>query len=311
MPKKRFLLGSVAVAACLALTTGGTAVGSTPTEPTPTQGTAGCGQQPTLTDGTHTIQSGGQQRTFILDLPDTYDSSKPYRLVFGLHWWGGTAEDVATGQTVETGTWAFYGLKRLANDSTIFVAPQGIDNGWANPGGQDVAFIDDLLALLENDLCVDTSQRFSIGFSYGGAMSIALACARPDVFRAIVSQSSPGPVSGCDGGTEPVPFMGVHGINDEFGNAHEQQRDMFVRNNGCTPQDPPRAQPGSLTHVTTVYEGCAEGYPVVWASFDGNHNPAPVDGRGGSGGDTWVSGEAWDFITQFESEATEPAGSAS
>ncbi len=267
----------------------------------PRDQTAGCGQTPTLGDGTHTIQSGGQDRTFILDVPDNYDNSNPYRLVFGLHWWGGTAEDVATGRTVETGTWAYYGLQGLADNSTIFVSPQGLDNAWANAGGQDVVFIDDILAMIEADLCVDTSLRFSIGFSYGGAMSIALACARPDVFRAIVSQSSPGPVSGCDGGTEPVAFMGVHGISDEFGNAHESQRNMFVANNGCTSQSPPTAAPGSLTHITTAYEGCAEGYPVVWASFDGNHNPAPRDGASGSGGDTWVPGEAWEFITQFES----------
>ncbi|MEO3751437.1 hypothetical protein [Streptomyces sp. B6B3] len=170
---------------------------------TPTA-TAACGQNPTLRDGTHTIQSGGQSRTFILDLPDNYDPNHPYRLVLGLHWWGGTAEDVATGRTVETGTWAYYGLQRLANSSTIFVAPQGIDNGWANSGGQDVTFIDDILRLLESDLCVNTEQRFSIGFSYGGAMSYSLACSRPDVFRAVVVQSSPGQLSGCAGGTQPV-----------------------------------------------------------------------------------------------------------
>jgi poly(3-hydroxybutyrate) depolymerase len=259
----------------------------------PKDQTAGCGQAPTLEDGTHTIQSGGQDRTFILDVPDNYDNSTPYRLVFGLHWWGGTAENVASA--------GYYGLQPLANNSTIFVSPQGFDNAWPNTGGQDVAFIDDILAMIEADLCVDTSLRFSQGFSYGGAMSIALACARPDVFRAIVSQSSPGPVSGCDGGTEPVAFMGIHGISDQFGNTHEQQRDMFVTNNGCTPQTPPTAAPGSLTHITTTYEGCMEGYPVVWASFDGGHIASPQDGVSGDGPDSWAPDESWDFITQFES----------
>ncbi|MGP4115052.1 alpha/beta hydrolase family esterase [Streptomyces sp. 4N509B] len=314
----RFRLAPLAaLAAALGLVTGGQALATGPaaTAPPDTRtaapaddgvldATAGCGQTPTLRDGTYTIQSSGKNRSFILDVPDTYDSGHPHRLVLGLHWWGGTAEDVATGRTVETGTWAYYGLKRQAGDSTIFVAPQGLDNAWANTGGEDVVFVDDMLAMIEADLCVDTSLRFSIGFSYGGAMSYALACARPDDFRAVVSQSSPGVVSGCAGGTEPVAFMGVHGISDEFGNAHEGQRDTFVRNNGCTPQTPPRAAAGSLTHITTAYQGCAEGYPVVWASFDGNHNPAPRDGASGSGGDTWVPGEAWEFITQFASTST-------
>jgi poly(3-hydroxybutyrate) depolymerase len=306
MLKRKFLTRSVVVAALIALTTGGTALTSAAGEATSPrdagtlESTAGCGQEPTLTDGTHTVPSG---RSFILDVPDNYDNSRPYRLVFGLHWWGGTAEDVATGQTVETGTWAYYGLQRLSDNSTIFVAPQGTDDGWANPGGEDVVFIDDIIAMLDADLCIDTTQRFSIGFSYGGAMSISLACSRPDVFRAVVAQSSPGEISGCDGGTEPVAYMGVHGISDNF-TGGEAQRDRWVTNNGCTPQDTPEPAAGSLTHVTTAYEGCSEGHPVVWAAFDEGHIAAPQDGAPGDSASSWVPGEAWDFITQFESTAS-------
>lgn len=80
--------------------------------------TAGCGKAPALTSGPHTIQSGGTSRNFILRIPDGYDRNRAYRLVFGFHWLGGTSTDVATGRTVETGTWASYGLQRLANNST-------------------------------------------------------------------------------------------------------------------------------------------------------------------------------------------------
>src|SRR5438477_11256031 len=59
--------------------------------------TAGCGRAPTLATGTHTIQSSGQNRTYILDVPSGYDSNHPYRLIFALHWLNGTANDVATG----------------------------------------------------------------------------------------------------------------------------------------------------------------------------------------------------------------------
>jgi poly(3-hydroxybutyrate) depolymerase len=308
MAKRRFLIAPLVIATLLALTTGGTALSSTaggattPTDAGTAEQTAGCGQGATLTDGTYTIQSSGQDRTFILDVPDNYDNTNPYRLIFGLHWYGGTAEDVATGQTVETGTWAYYGLQQLAENSAIFVAPQGIDNGWANTDGQDVIFIDDIIAMIEADLCVDTTQRFAIGFSYGGAMSYALACSRPDVFRAVVVQSGGGP-SGCEGGTQPIAYFGVHGIGDSEG-IGETARDMFVASNGCTPQDPPEPAAGSLTHITTAYEGCEDGYPVQWAAFDGGHMPAPQDGAtGDSGSNTWVPAEAWAFFTQFESTA--------
>ncbi|MEU6857518.1 cellulose binding domain-containing protein [Glycomyces sp. NPDC046736] len=264
--------------------------------------TAGCGQNPTLTSGNHTIQSGGTSRSFILDVPSGYDRDRPHRLVFGFHWWGGTAQDVATGQAVESGTYAYYGLKRLAGDSTIFVAPQGLDNAWANNGGEDIAFVDAMLALVEGGLCVDTSQRFSLGFSYGGAMSYSLACSRPDVFRAIAPYGSPGFVSGCDGGTAPVAVFAAHGTTDNFTDGISQ-RDRFVANNGCTAQSTPAPPSGSRTHITTEFAGCSADHPVVWASFDEGHIQAPRDGASGDGADSWLPGETWDFFNRFDPES--------
>jgi len=288
-------LAAILIAAALAVTAGPAA------SPAQAATTAGCGQNPTLTSGTHTISSNGKNRSFILDIPQNYDNDRPYRLIFGFHWLNGNATDVATGRTVETGTWAYYGLKRLANDSAIFVAPQGLNNGWGNAGGEDVAFVDDMIALIEGDLCVDTTQRFSLGFSYGGAMSYALACARPDVFRAIAPYGSPGLISGCDGGNAPVAVFAAHGNTDHFTDGISQ-RDKFVANNGCTPQSAPQAPQGSLTHITTAFSGCSEDHPVVWASFDGGHISAPRDGAPGDGGDTWLPGETWEFFTQFASD---------
>ncbi|WP_204029965.1 RICIN domain-containing protein, partial [Micromonospora andamanensis] len=274
--------------------------GSTPTNPPPGGGTSGCGKAPGITSGTHTITSNGTNRSFILRIPANYNQNNPYRLVFGLHWWGGTAVDVDTGQTVDRNTWSYYGLQRLANNSTIFVAPQGIGNGWANTGGEDVTFIDNVRNRIESALCVNTRQRFSIGFSYGGAMSYALACARPDVFRAVVVQSAPRELSGCSGGTQPVAYLGVHGIGDNPASGRSM-RDRFVRNNGCAAQSPREPAAGSLTHVVTYYSGCRAGYPVGWAAFDGGHIAAPQDGApGDSGSRTWVPALAWSFFTQFQ-----------
>jgi poly(3-hydroxybutyrate) depolymerase len=264
---------------------------------------AGCGKASTLASGTHTIQSSGQNRSYILRVPDNYDSNHGYRLIFAFHWNGGTANDVDSGGA-DGAAWSYYGLRQQANNSTIFVAPQGNGNGWANPGGQDVTFVDDMIRLIEGDLCVDTTQLFSLGFSYGGGMSYALACARANVFRAVAVYSG-GQLSGCSGGTQPIAYMGLHGIGDPVLNisAGRSLRDTFVRNNGCTPQNPPEPRQGSLTHITTTYSGCRAGYPVVWAAFDGGHTPGPVDGGGDSGVRTWTKGEVWKFFTQFEGPA--------
>ncbi|MEV0005142.1 cellulose binding domain-containing protein [Micromonospora sp. NPDC050980] len=257
--------------------------------------TAGCGKAPTLSNGTRTISSGGQNRSYILRIPDGYDRNRPYRLVFGFHWLNGSANNVASA--------GYYGLLPLSNNSTIFVAPQGIDNGWANTNGRDLTLFDDISRQVENDLCVDTTQRFALGWSYGGAMSYAVACARPSVIRAVAVLSGAN-LSGCNGGTQPVPYFGIHGTHDSVLNISmgRSLRDTFVRNNGCTPQNPREPALNSFSHITTTYSGCRAGYPVQWAAFDGDHTPSPVDGSGSPNDSrTWTSGEIWRFFSQFES----------
>ena len=263
--------------------------------------TAGCGKAPTLASGTRTIQSGGQSRTYILDIPTNYDRNRPYRLIFGLHWLNGTASNVATGGS-DGSVWAFYGQKQLSNNSTIFVAPQGINNGWANTNGQDITLIDNILNLVQADLCIETTQVYAMGWSYGGAMSYALACARPAMFRAVVVYSG-AQLSGCNGGTQPVAYFGIHGTHDSVLNIANGRslRDTFVRNNGCTSQTPREPTQNSLTHITTTYSGCRAGYPVQWAAFDGDHTPSPVDGSTTtSGARTWTSAEVNNFLAQFQ-----------
>ncbi|MFG2167210.1 cellulose binding domain-containing protein [Micromonospora chersina] len=314
MARPRSFLGAFAVAALAVATASSTAwsggLGATTAaaDVGTAAATAGCGRAPTLSSGTHSIQSSGRTRTYILRVPDNYDSNRPYRVVFGFHWLNGTATDVATGQTVQRDVWSYYGLQRLANESTIFVAPQGLNNGWANTNGEDLTFVDDMIRQLDAGLCVDTTQRFAVGFSYGGAMSYAIACARPTVFRAVAVQSG-GQLSGCSGGTQPVAYLGVHGIRDSVLNISGGRtlRDRFVRNNGCAAQNPAEPAQGSLTHRVTTYSGCSAGHPVVWAAFDEGHIAAPQDGAAGdSGYRTWVPGVVWSFFTQFQGSTPTP-----
>ncbi|GGP75426.1 hypothetical protein GCM10010278_62040 [Streptomyces melanogenes] len=308
-------------AALLVMTAAGTALssspdaGRSPTSVSAAAPTTGCGKAPTLTSGTHTISSSGQNRGYILRVPANYDQNHPYRLVFGFHWLGGTANEVDSGGT-DGYNWSYYGLRRLAdgaNNSTIFVAPQGINNGWANSGGQDLTFVDDMVRQLETGLCIDTTQLFSTGFSYGGAMSYALACARATVFRAVAVYSGAN-LSGCAGGTQPIAYMGLHGLRDNVLpiSSGRALRDTFAKANGCTQQNPPEPAYGSLTHIVTAYSGCRTGYPVVWAAFDGaGHDPGPIDGSTGDGWRTWTSGEVWKFFSQFKSTTTPPRPPAS
>lgn len=269
----------------------------------------GCDQAPKLTSGSKTIQSGGKNREFMIRVPENYDNAHAYWLIFGFHWLGGTDNDVDSGGTSGY-TWSYYGLREQADNSTnaraIFVAPQGLNNGWGNAGNEDVTLTDDILKQVQEGLCVDTKRIFSVGFSYGGGMTKALGCTRPNVFRGLAVLAGADFLSGgCDGTTtSPVAFFGAHSITDGTNNYSSGITilNRFVANNGCTAQTPP--QPQGNTHVCTNFAGCQQGYPVTWCSFNGGgHTPAPVDGSGnGSGGGdkTWTKTEIWKFFTQLQ-----------
>jgi poly(3-hydroxybutyrate) depolymerase len=306
MPKHASHYRSVVVAALLGLAAAGTMVAGSlsgtaaAADVAVAAASGGCGKAPGLQSGTHTLQSNGKSRSFILRLPAGYDSGTPYRLIFAFHWRGGTAAEVNSGGTSGS-AWSYYGQQEQSGNTAILVAPQGLGNGWANSGGEDVTFVDDMIRRIDADLCVDTTQRFATGFSWGGGMSYALACARPTVFRAVAAISG-AQISGCAGGTQPIAYFGLHGITDNvLGIAQGRSlRDTFVRNNGCSAQNAPEPAAGSRTHVTTTYAGCRAGYPVQWAAFDNGHMPGPVDGTyAESGVTTWTKREIWRFFAQF------------
>jgi poly(3-hydroxybutyrate) depolymerase len=260
---------------------------------------AGCGKTPTLTSGTKSINVNGKTRQYIIRVPNNYDKSKPYKLMFAWHWRGGNMNDVASGGS-DGAAWAYYGQQKQAAEKAILVAPNGQGAGWANSGDEDIAFLDAMMKQIEGDLCVDTTQRFSMGFSYGAGMSYSIACSRGKDFRAVAVISG-AQLSGCSGGNDPVAYLGIHGIGDTTLNISNgrQLRDRFVKNNGCQAQSPKEPSSGSRSHVKTQYSGCRAGYPVTWIAFDGGHAPAPVDNGNDSGARSYVPGEIWSFFNQF------------
>jgi polyhydroxybutyrate depolymerase len=244
---------------------------------------AGCGTQTSLTNGRATIDVDGAQREYILQIPSGYDSSQPHKLVFGLHWRGGQASDVATGGTIGMGN--YYGLEQAAQGSTIFVAPEGIDNGWANTGGRDIALMKAILDLFKSELCIDMDRIFSLGFSFGGMMSFAIACEMADVFRAVAPMSG-ALYSGCGNGTEPIAMWGAHGTADDVVNINDGRQGLqeVLDRNHCSDQTMPTDPSPCVS-----YQGCDEGYPVTWCETEGGgHSPAG-----------WMTAPIWEFFSQF------------
>jgi polyhydroxybutyrate depolymerase len=240
--------------------TGGT--GGTGTSP-------GCGSALTTSScsvkgTTCSLDIAGTARAYYVQLPKTYDSSIPYRLIFQFHPWGGTAEQALN----------MYRISSSIPDA-IYVTPQGLDAGdngpgWANTNGQDIAFTKAMLSDVESKYCVDTARVFSVGFSYGGMMSFALGCEMANVFRAIA------PMSGalysdpsCKGTGPAIAVWGSHGTNDQvvpIANGRAARDKMLLQNHCGTQTVPIDPSP------CVSYQGCDPGYPVTWCEWDGPHN---------------------------------------
>jgi poly(3-hydroxybutyrate) depolymerase len=265
-----------------------------------------------------TIQSGGGSRDFAMRLPDNYDKNKPYWLSFTFHPNGGNAYgiDNGGGNGYEM---AYYGLQKASNNGAIFVAPLGLGGGWANSGGQDLKFVDDMVKLIEDNYCVDTTHIFTQGFSYGGGMSYAIACARAKVFRGAAIYEG-AQLSGCDGGNDPIALWQMVGLEDNTCTMAMATpiRDRFVKNNGCTTQNPPQPPKGPPYlnpggHVCTDYAGCSAGHPVRWCVHQSGHGNAIVDGTNDlynscatapktcstSCPCSWVPADVWKWMTSF------------
>ncbi|KAI0165414.1 Alpha/Beta hydrolase protein [Hypoxylon sp. FL1284] len=252
-----------------------------------------------MSSGQKSINVRGRNRDYIIRVPNNYNSNNAYKLIFAFHWVGGTMNDVSGGGT-DGELWSYYGMQRVADESAILVAPQGLNNRWSNSGDEDIPFDDAMVDKIKNSLCVDEKQLYAIGFSFGAAMSYSIACSRANDFRGVAVISG-GVLSGCDGGNDPIAYMGIHGVSDgtlPIGGGRDM-RDRFVRNNGCSSANPPEPSPGSGVHTKFEYSGCRSGYPVTWIAFDGGHYPGAVDHEPESGARSYVPGEIYSFFSKL------------
>jgi polyhydroxybutyrate depolymerase len=255
----------------------------------------GCGAATWPASGTFTIDVSGTQRQYIVTLPNSYAPSTPYKLVFAWHGLGGTAQQIAgQGFGGFGGSFAYYGLQALANDTVIFVAGQGLGTqsdgggaGWPNANGQDVAFTKAMLQWMQSNYCIDSKHIFSVGMSYGGIMSDTLGCQMGDVFRAVTPMSGSGPNTffGAPSCVGEVAVWMSHGEQDttvpfEAGVA---SRDYWRKANHCGDQTM-AVGPGTCVE----YQGCDPGYPVDWCEFDGGHTIPSFAANG-----------IWMFLSRF------------
>lgn len=255
---------------------------------------AGCGKTRTLQNGTLNITFNNASRKYILRVPDNYVSTHPYRLVFAFAESGASASSVASKN--------YFTMATLDTDkTTIFVAPDAA-NGQGSWSKSDVELTGAILTELEGDLCIDTSRIFATGFSFGGAMSLAIACQRADVFRGVAFFSGADLTGSCTNTlTKPIAYYASQASQDSTGDplptSGRVKQAQFAAVNGCTAEPTATTFPtAGQAHRCTFYKNCSAGHPTEYCVFDGPHGWEPKDpGQSTS----WNAQEAWKFITQF------------
>ena len=258
----------------------------------------GCGQPQGITNGKKTINSGGRNRSYIIDIPTSYDPDTPHLLFYTPHWIDGLAEEVRDND--------YYFLKPLAqadNKPSIFVAPQSVGGTWQE---YDHEFFDDLMAYVEDNLCIDTTRLFVTGFSFGGMYTYSLSTNHQHKIRAASGLGPanyniwiPDPKL-----TEPIPWMSTTGMSDgltpwDGGNGRGAKYIALEKaaDNGCdipAGYNIPTWQSGP--HFCYEFEGCDEGYPVKACTFNGGHTDLSRD-PGES--EYWIPQESWEFFMRF------------
>jgi poly(3-hydroxybutyrate) depolymerase len=230
---------------------------------------------------------GGVARRYLRFIPNGYQPSVPYALVFGYHGSGGTADKAR----------AMMGLEAEAAGKAIFVYPQGVpdpafagDNRWdPTKGSDDYTFLDGMIAEISASHCIDRDRVFVAGFSNGARMTSMIGCYRGDVVRAI-APVAPG------GNSNTLPLasgscVGEVGIWEGLGTEDPDHlegatlvRDFYRTRNGCSATRSP-----STPAACQTYDGCRAAVPSVWCSYPGPHAWPSIGAAG-----------VWGFFATFK-----------
>ena len=202
---------------------------------------------------------------YYVDMPDSYDPNRPYPVVFQYHPLGGTGEGART----------MYRVRPEFPDA-IYVSPDGSDNGFPNSGDVDEQMTRDIIADIEARLCIDRARYFATGFSYGGSMSYTAGFCIGDKFSAIAPMAG-ATISGANSCTpaRPVAAWINHGDEDTALSIDMSitLRDRLLETNGCSDQTTP-VDPSPCV----AYQGCQEGYPIIWCEQAGVGHAIPSYG---------------------------------
>lgn len=277
-----------------------------------TGGSTGSGDVPVtcpqdaLASGLHelTIDFGGTDRAYDVQIPASYDNTVALPLLFDLHGYGGSKSQQGSSS----------GFAELAESvGFIVVRPQGtgVLASWNAGDGccgnaqnndlDDVGLMRAIADAVQQAACVDPGRIYATGLSNGGAMSHRLACEAADVFAAVAPVSYPldfDPFDQCQP-ARPIPVMHAHGTSDLIvpyngsftAPSTPESFAYWASVNGCTADPILTFEQGSSRCET--YDSCADGVSVTLCTVSGGHVLY------NNSDDVPIAEMAWDFLSSY------------
>jgi polyhydroxybutyrate depolymerase len=260
------------------------------------------------------FQFDGQNRSYIVYTPASYNPGTPVPLVFVLHGF------TQSGQSIMNVS-AFNSVADTAN--FIIVYPNGISNAWntyANiPGAStanDIGFIEALIDTVSANYSIDQNRIYSCGFSAGGFMSHLLACKSSRCFAAIASVAgtmTDSVYNSCVPSYN-LSVLQIHGTSDNIVNFNgalgnksaTEVVDLWKNFNACSVAPVITALPNiNLNDNSTVdlldYSPCINNNLVQMLRVNGGGHQWPgtsslLGGLGTINRDIKASAEIWNFF---------------
>ncbi len=299
----------------------------------PVAGALSATATPSRGDYAGSMSFAGLERSYRVNIPPSYDDSKPMALVIALH--GGRGN----GKKMER----LSALSRQSDKSGfIVVYPDAVGRNW-NDGRavpkyrsqrediDDVAFIAALIGVLAEKLNIDRRRVYATGVSNGALMSYRLACELADKIAAIaaVIGSMATNIAATCAPSRPVPVLMINGTADKlipweggyvrFGRktlgrilSVPETASFWAAHNGCdiSPEVTalPDIDPADGTRVyKRSYRSCVDGVAVMLYEIRGGGHtwpqgrktlPAFVLGR--TSQDLDAGQLIWDFFRRFQ-----------
>ena len=255
-------------------------------------------------DSARSITQNDVTRKYLLDVPDSYDSTgAALPLVLNFHGSGGCADDFREAES---------DFRTLANTHNFLLAyPQGVldfeglpewrpvaDSG-TNIQDNDFVFVEQIIADISNEYNVDPEAIYAIGLSNGGMMAYGLACRRGNLIAAAGIVSATMLADTCDQNTY-TSIIHLHGSADNIVPMEGNQDfpavttgiEYWKTHNDTTTSTSDELNDGSVTR--DVYSGGTEGTSVVLYTIQNGYHVWFDDNIEGQSPNQIL----WDFLSQ-------------